>query len=188
MTVLHRKLKRIVSRHKKTVGTIALGHSLKRIEEYLFDWLLYGTVVAWATTVYGAVWGYAVAFGIMAPLSAILCYLYVRVYDWSKTDWLGIERIEEMRNKKTRHWLKRHVKTLLQMGDLPMFVALSVYGDPFIVTIYFRKGSHLYNGLSVRDWSIFWASVLFSNAYWTLRWAVIVEVVRAFWHILFAAT
>lgn len=170
-----------LNRHRKTVGTVALGHSLKKFEEYLFDWLLYGAVVTWATATYGAVWGYGVAFLVLAPISAFISYLYVRVYDWSKTDWLGIEKIEEIRNQETRHWLRKHLRWILTKGDLPMFVALSVYGDPFIVTIYFRKGSHLYNGLSSRDWIIFWSGVLFSNAYWTLRWALIVAVSRAVW-------
>ncbi len=175
-----------ILRHKERIGIVLIGHTAKRIEEYLFDWLLYGVVVAWCIFTYGNVWGYAVAFVIMAPLSALVCYGYIRFYDWAKKDWLGLETLEELREQEATHgWFMRHVVRIAKWGDIPMFIALSIYGDPFMVTVYFRRGAHLYNGLSRRDWYIFWGSVIVSNAYWTLRWTVIFVIAIPLWNYFF---
>ena len=170
-----------IRRHKERIGLIAIGHTGKRVEEFLFDWLLYGVVVVWCTTTWGVVWGSLAAFAVMTPLSALACWGYIRFYDWAKKDWLGFETIEKLRESEvTAGWLMRHLIRITKLGDIPMFIALSVYGDPFMVTVYFRRGSELYNGLSRRDWKVFWLSVIFSNAYWTLRWSVIVELIKLF--------
>ena len=171
-----------LNRHKERIGIIAIGHTAKQIEEFLLDWLLYGFVVFKTAEVWGPYYGALVAFAIMAPFSALLCYLYIRFYDWAKKDWLGLETIEELRQSEEMAGpFMRWVIKLTKLGDFPMFVVLSIYGDPFVVTLYFRRGAHLYNGLSKRDWSIFWASVVFSNAYWTLQWGIIVALIQPLW-------
>lgn len=175
-----------LSRHKERIGIIAIGHTAKRIEEFLFDWFLYGTVVALTAAYWGPVWGALAAFCIMAPLSALVCYGYIRFYDWAKKDWLGLETLEKLRESEAEAgWFARHFIRLAKAGDIPMFIVLSIYGDPFIVTVYFRRGAEQYGGLSRRDWRIFWASVLFSNAYWVLRWGVIVALARFLWSLFF---
>lgn len=169
--------------HKQRIGIVLIGHTAKRIEEYLFDWLLYGIVVGWSMYTFGSLYGSIVAFLVMTPLSAIMCYGYIRFYDWAKRDWLGFETIEELREKEASHGL--FMRTLLKIarkGDFAMFIALSIYGDPFMTTVYFRRGSHKYNGLSRRDWKIFWSSVVVSNAYWTLRWAIIFLLLVPLWN------
>jgi hypothetical protein len=172
-------------RHKERIGLIAIGHTGKRIEEFLFDWLLYGVVVTQSTLWWGSVWGAVGAFLIMMPLSALVCYLYIRFYDWAKKDWLGLETLEELRESEAKaHWLVRHIIRWAKRGDAAMFFVLSFWGDPFITTVYFRRGSHLYNGLSTRDWKIFFASVVVSNAYWTLRWSVIVALALYLWQLV----
>lgn len=182
MTTLAQTVHEWILRHKERIGLVLIGHTAKRIEEYLFDWLLYGLVVGWSMYTYGPVYGSFVAFVIMAPLSALVCYGYIRFYDWAKKDWLGFETIEELREQEASHgWFMRTLVRVAKRGDWAMFVALSIYGDPFMTTVYFRRGSHLYNGLSRRDWKIFWASVLFSNAYWTLRWVVIFIILVPVW-------
>ena len=169
-------------RHKERIGIIAIGHTAKQIEEFLLDWLLYGFVVFKTAEMWGPYQGALIAFAIMAPLSALLCYSYIRFYDWAKKDWLGLETIEELRqSEEAAGPVMRWIIKLTKLGDFPMFVVLSIYGDPFVVTLYFRRGAHLYNGLSRRDWSIFWASVVFSNAYWTLQWGVIVALIQPLW-------
>lgn len=172
-----------VLRHKQRIGLVLIGHTAKRVEEYLFDWLLYGIVVGWSMYTWGSFYGSFVAFFIMAPLSAIMCYGYIRFYDWAKKDWLGFETIEELREQEAAHgWFMRNLVRIAKRGDWAMFIALSIYGDPFMTTVYFRRGAHKYNGLSKRDWRIFWGSVLFSNAYWTLRWALIFLILVPLWN------
>ncbi len=175
-----------VMRHRQRIGLIAAGHTAKRIAEYLFDWLLYGFVVAWANVTYGALWGSLIAFLIMAPLSALLCWLYIKFYDWLKLDWLGLEVLKELKNAEdTNHWFGKVFQTIVRAGDFPAFIALSLYSDPFMVTVYFREGAHNYHGLTRRDWRIFFSSVLLSNAFLTLRWTVIIALVIYLWqHVL----
>lgn len=174
------------NRHKKRIGIIAIGYTGKHVEEFLFDWLLYGVVVVKCLEFWGPYYGSVAAFLIMSPLSALACYSYIRFYDWAKKDWLGLETIEELREKEaSAGWLMRHVVRFTKFGDVPMFFVLSVLADPFVTTVYFRRGAHLYNGLSKRDWTIFWSSVLFSNGYWTLRWTAIIVVVQFLWESVF---
>jgi hypothetical protein len=175
-----------LSKNRRYIGIITVGHTAKQIEEYVFDWLLYGFVVSWATLSYGPIWGALVAFLIMTPLSALVCWLYIRFYDWLKRDWLGIEVLKELKDaENTDHWFGRFFRKIARAGAIPAFIALSIYGDPFMVTVYFRHGAHTYHGLSKRDWRIFYASVLVSNAFWTLNWAVIVAVALLIWRYVF---
>jgi hypothetical protein len=171
-------------RHKQRIGTIAVGHAAKRVEEYLFDWLIYAFVVYQCTSLWGTYWGSIAAFFIMAPLSALVCWLYLLFYDWAKKDWFGFELLKELREEEAQSsWFRRLMIRIARWGDLAAFIALSIHDDPFMVTVYLRKKGHEHRGLSRRDWNIFWLAVVFSNAYWTLRWTVIVTVIEFLWRI-----
>ncbi len=168
-------------RHKQRIGTVVVGHTAKRIEEYLFDWLLYGAVVYQSTALWGVVYGSLASFLIMAPLSALFCWTYIRLYDWAKIDWFGFEALKELHEVETLGWFGRLFRMVVRLGDVPVFVLLSLHSDPFMVTVYFRKKENQHTGLTARDWKIFWASVFFSNAYWTLRWTFILVVFKVIW-------
>ncbi len=164
-------------RHKERVAILAVGHIGLRIEEFLFDWLLYGTVSTFLTHSFGAVYGSLATFAAMCPLSALVCFWYIKLYDLSKTDWFGLEATKKLRDDGSFTGIGKWFHKLARLGDVPAFIALSIYSGPFTVTAYMRRGSE-YAGLSKRDWEIFWASVLFSNAYWSLQWGAMVEVFR----------
>ena len=117
----------------------------------------------------------------MAPLSALFCWLYMVFYDWAKRDWFGFEALKELREMETTGVFGRLFRRALRFGDVLAFFALSIYHDPFMVTVYFRNKGHEHGGLTQRDWRIFWTSVVVSNAYWTLRWTVIFELIRILW-------
>lgn len=170
-----------VRRHKQRIGLFAIGHTAKRIEEYLFDWILYGVVVLWCTSQWGTWYGSLAAFAIMAPISGLFCWGYMRLYDWAKIDWFGFELLKELKEEERSGFMGRLLQKILKLGDIPAFIALSLYNDPFMTTVYLRKKGHGHTGLTRRDWGIFWSSVLLSNAYWTLRWTVIIEIVRFLW-------
>jgi hypothetical protein len=165
--------------HKERIGIVAIGHAAKHVEELLLDWLLYGAVVATCTARWGPLWGSLAGFSVMAPLSALVCLAYIRFYDWAKKDWFGFEALKEFRDETER--ARPLIARLMRLGNIPAFLALSVYGDPFMVTVYLRTGAEKYNGLLTRDWAVFWASVLVSNGYWTVRWMLIVELARVAW-------
>ena len=182
--ILHHKLTHEIKKHHRRVGTILAGHTLRLVEEYLFDWLLYGYVIATATAQYGALQGSVLTFAVMTPLSALLCWLYIVAYDWAKKDLFGFEILKEIRDAETGGFFNVLFGKALRLGNVPAFFALSIHTDPFMTTIYFRKHGHEHKGLTGRDWQIFWASVIFSNLFWTLQWTVLVQIVIFIWHFI----
>lgn len=158
---------------------IAVGHTAKKIEEHIVDWLIYGVVITYFTIAFGPLYGSLATFAVMTPFTAILCLVYIRLYDWAGKDWLGFEALKELREEQAHGgFFARLTYRIARHGGFPAFIALSIYGDAFMATVYLRRGSHAYNGLSLWDHVIFWSSVFVSNAYWTLRWVVIVELFR----------
>lgn len=158
-------------RWKERIGILAVGHTAKQLEEFFFDYTLYPAVIA----TMGMVWGGL----IMTVLSGLVCYAYIRFYDWSKQDWLGLELLKEARDgEQMGSWLGRKVQAIAQRGDVAAFFAFSVYADPFVTTTYLRKGAGAYNGMTRRDWKIFFASVVVANLAWTGVVSSAVEAVR----------
>lgn len=167
-----------IAARKEQIGTIALGHTVKKGEEIFFDQFIYGAVSAYAVSTFGTVYGSLIVFMIMAPISAFFCYGYLRLYDWLKKDWFGFEAVKNVQHQFSGN---RWIKKFLELGDVAAFFALSVYADPFMVTVYLRKESNRFNGLTKRDYAIFWSSIFVSNAYWTLRWTVLVTFALWLW-------
>lgn len=126
-----------------------------------FDYVLYPAVIYF----YGVVLGSAV----MTIVSFLVCWLTIIAYDWSKQDWILIETFKGIREDEAPpNKMARTMQWLLRKGDWVALVVLSIKFDPFITAMYLRRGAFLFNGLSKRDWKIFLASTVISNAYWTL--------------------
>lgn len=178
---MNEELSPLHSGWKKRVATIAVGHTAKRVEEWLFDWLLYGYVVAMCTLTWGAYHGALAAFAIMAPLSAMVCLIYIGIYNWLQADWLGLELLKDFARASSGGFFSRLAHRIVRHGQLPAFLMLSIYGDPFMTTVYLRRGAGSYGKLTPRDLNIFWASVFLSNGYWTLRWTILIELVIYVW-------
>lgn len=183
---LQHRIGNMLARNKKRIGIIALGHTASWVEVILFDHVLYGAVAIYTTTMWGAIWGSLMCFLIMILPSAATCYLLLRLYDWAKLDLLGLETLKRLREGTGfKSWFGNLVARIARKGDIPAFIAFSLYTDPLMTTLYLRKGVEQFNGMTIRDWQIFWASIVISNAYWTLRWVVIVEVAYFLWKVLF---
>ncbi len=159
-------------RWKERIGLLAAGYTFKRIEELVFDFMLYPAVIAWLGAVIGGL--------VMTAFSALACYLYILFYDWAKKDWLGLELLKEVRDGEARDGLMGWIQRVARKSDWLAFFALSCYTDPFVTTMYLRKGADAYNGLAPRDWKIFWASVLVANLWWTALMTFAVAGVRFF--------
>ena len=171
----------------RRIGTIAIGHVAKKGEEFLFDWVLYSFVVYTCTDIWGPIWGSVYAFVIMAWLSAWVCEWYIKIYDRMKVDWLGFEALKDIREMESgAGWFTGLIARMLRKGKIPAFFALSLYGDPFMVTIYFRDRKRRYNGMGWKDYAVFTPAVIISNAYWTLRWAAVIEIARVIYTRVFA--
>jgi len=159
-------------RWKERIGRVAIGHGIKQTEETVFDYMLYPAVIAWAGGVYGGL--------IMTALSAFVCYLYLLAYDWSGKDWFGFELLKEARDGEEKQGeVARFMQSLVRKGNWLSFVALSLYTDPFMTTVYMRQGAGTYSGLSPRDWGVFWGSVLTANIWWTIAMTGVVASARS---------
>jgi len=128
------------------------------IFNYAYDYLFYPFVIWKLGVVNGAM--------VMIPLSTLVCYLLLLFYDWSKKDWLGLESIKQVREYGGSSKAGKFFSFILKKGDLAAMILLSLQFDPFITTAYMRHGSGQYNGLSARDWKIFFSSVVISNSFW----------------------
>ncbi len=135
---------------------LALGHTGNLLINHSFDYLLYPFVIFKLGVLYGG--------SLMAVLSLVSCLLTLWFYDWAKRDWLGIEAVKMLRTYDGDSKIRRFVSRLLQRGDWIACVLLSMKFDPFITTAYMRRGQ--FNGMTARDWKIFFASWVIANAYW----------------------
>jgi len=185
------KISIFIAVQKKKIATIAIGQMFNHIFDWFFNYPLYMFVIEKL--------GLTRGFVVMSVISFLTCLLFIQFYDWLKVDWLGIEVAKEVRDFGPE-WIKKLnpesiiVKILwwpfskiiliilwaLKKGGFVAFVALSVYTDPFITTVYMRKGRHEYNGLSRKDWQTFIASTIVSNGYWAIITFAILESAKLF--------
>ena len=137
------------------LATFGAGLLIKKASDSAFDYLLYPAVLIFL----GYLWG---AF-VMTIVSVFLNLLVIRAYDWAKRDFLLLETLKQLHKTESPHWGKRMLAAALNKGDITAFFVLSWFGDPMVVTLYLRKESGKFDGMSRRDWAIFGISTLVSN-------------------------
>lgn len=144
------------------VGTISVGVALLFIVNKTFDYLVYPY----------AIFKFGIVFGgfIMTILSAISCFILLKFYDVTKKDWLGIETIKSIKEYKGHSKIGNFISSLLRKSDPFAFVILSICYDPFITTVWLRHKR--FGVLTIREWRIFWGSVILANMFWIFScWA-----------------
>lgn len=146
--------------YKHRLQTMAIGHTGNAFIAIGFDYGVYGVTIAMLGPVKGGL--------LMIAVSFLLDLVLIRLYDGSKTDWLGIEALKAIRENPAVTRLERLLQCLLRKGDAVALVALSFKLNPFNVMLYLRHGAYQYNGMSRRDWLILIASTLIGNFYWIL--------------------
>ena len=161
---------KLIVRFWPRLATFGIGLLIKKASDYAFDYLLYPA----ALIMVGYLWG-----GIAMTLaSVVLNLLVIRAYDWAKRDFLLLETLKQLRTTDSPHWGKRLLAKALSKGDFAAFFILSWFEDAIVVTLYLRKGAGKFDGLSRRDWAIFWASTLVSNLMWAGSLISLIEVYR----------
>ena len=150
------------------LANFATGLLLKKGLDYVFDYAIYPA----ALLLLGYGWG---SFS-MICVSALGNLLLIRAYDWSKRDFFLIESLKAIKESSGGSIWRRRIGALLRSSDAVAFFVLSWLEDALIVTLYLRRGSHLYNGFTRRDWCIFAASTMTSNLLWILSLMSIIEV------------
>lgn len=147
---------------------VTLGHALKKIEEFLFDYMLYPIVIAWAMLTYGSSDGMIIGGIIMGIASAAICMLWLWIYFLLKVDFLAVEYARLVRDYDGSGGMWSKFRSLILRSKILAFFFLSLVKDPFVTIAYVRHGaSDDYDGLSLGDWIIFWLSVIIANAWWT---------------------
>lgn len=153
----------------KKGATLGAGIFLKKALSYPFDYILYPLMLIWL----GHIWGGLV----MTVLSIPFNLFIIRVYDWSKIDWLLIETAKAVRYEEAKSGWRGFVGRTLRKSDVLAFFVLC-FDDPTVVTLYLRHGSNQYDGMSRRDWKIFLAATVVANLYWIVGWVAIIELWR----------
>jgi hypothetical protein len=156
----------------RRIGELALGHTVNTVVfGYSFDYVLYPFAIWKLGLLKGGV--------LMALLSLGFCLLTLWFYDRSKRDWLGIEAIKQLRDGEAKTRWRRLLAWALNKGDVPACVTLSIWSDPFITTACLRRGA--FNGMTRRDWRIFFASFIIANGWWALACYGGIEAVSKVW-------
>lgn len=150
--------------------TFGVGLLIKKSLDYAFDYLLYPAALIFL----GYLWG-----GIAMTIASVpLNLLVIRAYDGAKRDFLLLETLKHLRATESSHRGKRLLAAVLSKGDVVAIFVLSWIEDPIVVTLYLRRGAETFDGLSRRDWAIFWTSTLVSNLMWISSLISVIEIFK----------
>jgi len=163
-----------IAMHRGRVLELAIGITTNHIIDVFFNFFLYPYVIYKIGILKGGV--------MMTILSFLICLATIKLYDWSKHDWLGIEAIKTLKEYDGAKWFGRLPCWLLRQSDSVIFVYLSINRDPFITTAYLRHGK--FNGMNRRDWSVFIGSLILGNGYWTLACYTGITLVEWAWKMI----
>ena len=156
----------------RRLTTVATGHTLYAAYNFFFDHLLYVYVVYRLGIVVGG--------ALMTLLSLIGCLVTLFIYQRMQIDWVGSGSLAYLETHPNPVFWQRIVLRATRYGAVIIFLALCVFQDPFITTAYFRKGR--FDGLTRHDWQVFFAAVIVSNLYWTLRSSALAAILVGAWH------
>ena len=157
--------------HRQRLAQIGTGHLLYASFNFVFDEIVYVYVVYRL--------GMLVGGGIMTTFSLVQCAITLLIYERMQIDWVGAGSLARLASVPNPCWWQRIVRWAMHRGKVAIFIALCLFQDPFITTAYFRQGR--FDGLTGRDWRIFFGSVLVSNLYWTLRSGVAAAILVTAW-------
>lgn len=148
---------------KKRIGTILIGLTANELMVQGFDSILYPFVMGTQ--------GFFIGAHIMIWASILICLLTLKFYDWSGTDWIGIETLKETRELENSR-ANRFIARFFKKSQWAQLVILSLAQDPFVVTVFLREGAHEYGKMTKKDWKNFFTSVLIGNVFWsTVCWS-----------------
>ena len=158
-------------RYKAQIARMGVGHLSYAVFSFFFDQILYVFVVYRLGVLFGG--------ALMTTASLIGCAATLLFYQRMGIDWVGAGAIHSLVAKEKPSYIERLLVWAMKKGKVVIFLALCIYQDPFITTAYFIKGR--FGRLNRRDWQIFFASVVVSNGYWTLRSGLVAQVIVYSW-------
>jgi hypothetical protein len=153
------------------VAELAVGLTINKLMDWPFNYILYPYVIYTCGILQGGI--------IMMFISLLSCMLTIRFYDWSQRDWMGIEAIKDIKHYQGEIKAGRLVGWFLKRSEPVAFLFLTIWYDPFITMAYLRKGK--FNGMTRRDWRIFFISLLIGNGYWIIACYLGITLVELVW-------
>ena len=154
---------------RNRIAEVALGHTVSKIIDSVFDYGIYIPVINYYGTIAG---GTIMMFGL-----AGFALLELKFYNWSGRDWLGFETLKELKNNNEKVGLSLKVLVwALRKGDIAAFFALSIRYGPFSTTVYLRGSKKL----TKKDWVIFCLSTIVSNWWWVISITAAINVIKGF--------
>jgi len=147
-------------KHKRRIGIMGSGHVFVSLLNHWFDFVFYPVIICINGPVKGV--------GIMIILAAAIDLVVVFFYDKTKEDWLGIEAFKGLEESVTSKTTKKIIDWTRNRGDIMTSAILSFLIDPLLIMLYMRQGSGRYNGISGRDWKIFFTATIVGNVYWAV--------------------
>lgn len=145
---------------KDRLATLTVGWLTDRATNWAFEYVLYPIVIGYFGLVVGGLW--------MIGISITASLAVIKLYDYLKIDWLGIEKVKEFRDGEAQTITEKIIQWAMKKGDIFALVAMSILSEPTKVTLYMRRGSNKFNGFSRRDWVIFLTSVVIGNVSWAI--------------------
>lgn len=178
-----------------TVSTWAFWHAVMRIEEFLYDYVLYPFMLTtgglMAATWYANTFnpelqvteslGYWVGFILLFLGSIATNILYLKLYDGVKKDILAFEALKDtVHNTEQKGFFKRMLQKHAEAKwfvKWAVFVYLSVWENPFFTVLFMRKEARSYK-MNQYDWTVFTISILTANLVWAGVVTGVVELVQ----------
>lgn len=169
--------------NKERIATLGLGHVGNILTGKAIDWVVDPLITLILFSYVGGIKGFTITWIALSIVSFFACYLTLKFYDWSKTDWLGIEAVKTLKELEGSR-TKQFIAKVIRKGDTVALIALSIAFDPFIVIVYMRHGVNKFNGLSKRDWKIFLFSIAISNGWQAVLLYGGIGVIKQVWKTL----
>lgn len=194
-----KKLVAFIRANKEKSVLIATGQGAWIVISWIYDNPLYIAAIAWLGPFIGG--------AIMTVGSLLICLGILLIYNHRGVDWLGVGVVDSVKELMLHYteqlsaWRADSgfgrilfvlfylpIRLLLSLarlinhkvvGEAVAFVLLSVFQDPFITTAYLRHGH--YGRMKMKDWLVFFASVLLSNGYWIFRTTLVIVIAKAIW-------
>lgn len=128
---------------------------------WILDYPLYSFVIWKLGVINGGI--------LMSVVALVIDLVTLILYDKASTDWLALETTKELRNYSGSNRIKRLMAYVLTRTPfLIQLLFCSIKFNPFMTTAFLRPSAHEYPGMTKRDWSIFLASFIICQTYWTL--------------------
>ncbi len=149
----------------KKISTVLIGRTLYEILNYFFDYVLYPLVLL--------KFGFLNGLLLMIAITAIINFIMLISYSKMKIDWLGYDYIKKAKeyldNKKG---ILKAIGNIINKSDIILFIVFSTFRDSFETTAYFNHSYKLTKGKTM---SIFAASLIVGNLYWSVGVEVLIN-------------